>query len=296
MEPASEVIARLAACKTCGYHAGSPDASEPVALSALALLAADQQPRAVELLDWLIARQNADGSLGIDAHHATPGWPTGWAVVAWSAAQHGPAADPRYADAIRRAMSWVESVQGQILEHSAELGHDTVIRGWPWVDGTHAWAEPTAINLLALKHSGRSDHPRAREAVRLLHDRLLPSGGANYGNTVVFGQELRAHVQPTGLCLLALSGEVDPSGRTQKSLAFLSAAMNERTTTESLCYALVGLAAHHRTPVAASELLAASTARTLKRDPAAYKLALLALAAAGDKSPLMPRSREVVRR
>ena len=86
MEPASEVIARLAACKTCGYHAGSPDASEPVALSALALLAADQQPRAVELLDWLIARQNADGSLGIDAHHATPGWPTGWAVVAWSAA------------------------------------------------------------------------------------------------------------------------------------------------------------------------------------------------------------------
>ena len=69
--------------------------------------------------------------------------------------------------------------------------------------------------------------------------------------------------------------------------------MNERTTTESLCYALLGLAAHHRTPVEASELLTASTARTLKRDPAAYKLALLALAAASRKSALIPQSREV---
>jgi len=292
MEPASEVIARLAACQTFGYHADAPNASEPVALSALALLEADQQPRAVELLDWLLARQNSDGSLGIDADNATPGWPTGWAVVAWHAAQQGPVADVRYAQAIERAMTWVESIQGQILEHATELGHDTLIRGWPWVDGTHAWAEPTAMNLLALKHSGRDEHPRAREAVRLLHDRLLPSGGANYGNTVVFGQELRAHVQPTGLCLLALAGEADPSGRTQKSLAFLSAALNERTTTESLCYALLGLTAHHRTPVEATALLAASTERTLKRDPAAYKLALLALAAAGRKSPLIPQSRE----
>ena len=190
MEPASEVISRLAACQTFGYHANAPNASEPVALSALALLAADQQTRSVELLDWLLARQNADGSLGIDAHNATPGWPTGWAVVAWHAAQQSPAADPRYAQAIERAMTWVEAIQGQILEHSTELGHDTLIRGWPWVDGTHAWAEPTAMNLLALKHSGRdaaSTRPRSRATAARS---AAAQRRRNYGNTVVFGQEL----------------------------------------------------------------------------------------------------------
>jgi hypothetical protein len=63
MDLAGEVIARLAAGEAFGYHAHAPSASEPVALSALALLAADQQAQAVKLLDWLVARQNADGSV-----------------------------------------------------------------------------------------------------------------------------------------------------------------------------------------------------------------------------------------
>ena len=81
------------------------------------------------------------------------------------------------------------------------------------LEENRAWLEPTAMALLALKHTGHDAHVRAREAVDLLHDRLLPNGGSNYGNTFVFGQELRPHVQPTGLALLALTGERHPDDR-----------------------------------------------------------------------------------
>ena len=231
---------------TCGYHAGSRDATEPVALAALALVACGRESRALPLLDWLSERQGADGSLGVDAENATPGWPTGWAMIAWQAAQNCSLAQPRFAAALEHALAWIFRVQGEIIERVESAGHDTMIKGWPWVEGTHAWVEPTAINLLALKHTGHGSHRRAREAVRLLHDRMLPSGGCNYGNTVVFGQELRPHVQPTGLCLLALAGEDDASGRTDKSIDYLRRELSARTTTESLCYALLGLAAHEQ--------------------------------------------------
>src|SRR2546428_787916 len=79
----------------------------------------------------------------------------------------------------------------------------------------------TAMHVLALKAAGHRDHPRTREAVRLLIDRLLPGGGCNYGNTIVLGQELRPQLQPTGLAMLALAGETDPDGRVAMSLAYL---------------------------------------------------------------------------
>ena len=92
---------------------------------------------------------------------------------------------------------------------------------WPWVLGTHSWIEPTAFNVLALKAAGRGEHPRTREAVRLLVDRLLPTGGCNYGNTTVLGQQLRPHLAPTGLVLLSLAGEQINDSRIAKSLAYL---------------------------------------------------------------------------
>jgi hypothetical protein len=296
MSFSDDLISRLAAADSFGYHAGTPDSTEPVALSAMALLASDNAKRATPLLDWLLARQATDGSLGIDAVDDTPGWPTGWAIIAWQLAEATPASAVRYVQAKQRALNWLFQVQGQIIERVDLAGHDTLIKGWPWVEGTHAWAEPTAMNLLALKHTGHDSHPRAREAVRLLHDRLLRGGGCNYGNTIVFGQELRPQLEPTGVCLLALMGETDDDGRTAKAIEYVQRELSANTTTASLSYGLLGLAAQDAYPPAANDWLAAAAERTIARDPAPYKLALLTLASLGNASPLIPATHQAIAR
>ena len=119
----------------------------------------------------------------------------------------------------------------------------------------------------------------------MLVERLLSRGGCNYGNTVVLGQELRPHVQPTGLAMLALAGQADSDGRIARSLDFLSANLSVETTSASLSYGLIGLAAHDRFPANASKWLQAAYRRTIARDGAAYKLALLSLAARAPNVP-----------
>ena len=113
------------------------------------------------------------------------------------------------------------ATEGTLPDAVQLAGRKTMAHGWPWVAGTYSWVEPTAIGLLALKHTAYARHRRAREAALLLVNRLLESGGCNYGNTVVFGQTLRPHVQPSGLALLALADEDDPAGRIGRTLDYL---------------------------------------------------------------------------
>lgn len=289
MDWTNEALERLAASDVAGYHARSESASEPTALAALALLAHGRDAAARRTLDWLHDVQAEDGSVGIDALQQQPGWPTGWAVQAWQAAAQGSARTDRDAPAVERGVAWLLQIAGASIPRGAGLGHDTTLIGWPWVDGTHSWLEPTAINLLALKHAGQGDHPRAREATRLLADRLLEHGGCNYGNTVVFGQELRPHLQPTGVCLLALAGERDTDRRVGLSIDFLRRELSASIGTSSLCFGLMGLHAWGAAPAEAPQWLAAVAERTLKRDASSYRLALLALAALGNQCPLIPK-------
>src|SRR4029453_13207605 len=78
---------------------------------------------------------------------------------------------------------------------------------------------------LALKKWPALLRPRERsarigEAERLLLDRVCMTGGWNYGNSNVLGQELHAYVPTTALALLALQDRREhPS--VQKSLEFL---------------------------------------------------------------------------
>jgi hypothetical protein len=158
------------------------------------------------------------------------------------------------------------------------IGHNTLLRGWPWVDTTHSWVEPTSISVLALKAAGLGSGPRVREAVRLLVDRMLPRGGWNQGNPVILGNVLRPHVQPTGLALAALYGERFGRKAIAHSLDYLSRAVSPRTATASLCYALLGAAAHGWTSPRADRYLTAAAERTLQGDGSPYKLALIGLA------------------
>jgi hypothetical protein len=157
------------------------------------------------------------------------------------------------------------------------------------VDGTHSWLEPTAWALLALRSAGMVNHARAHEAAQLLLDRTLSSGGCNYGNTVVLGQALRPHVEPTGLAMLALAGLGITDSRIDRSLDYLATELRPRQGTASLCFATMGLAAHNKLPIGWERHLQAATRRTLARDRSPHKLALLALAAAGSDCPLIQR-------
>lgn len=277
MDWTERVLSHLAAATRWGYHHDGPSASEPAALAAMALAAHGRASDAQRPLAWLIGLQSREGCVGVTADQATPGWPTCLAVLAWKQAADNGAT--QYAPNIRRAIEWILSIHGEVQPPTDQLGHDGTIVGWPWVIGTHSWVEPTALALLALRAVGLEDHPRARDAERLLIDRLLPTGGANYGNTLVLGQMLRAHLQSTGLCLTALSGTQSQDPRIEYSLAYLRRELDASTSTASLCYALIGLTAHGECDPAAHDWLAAAADRTLTRDPAPHKLALLLLAA-----------------
>ncbi|HTU25996.1 MAG TPA: hypothetical protein VMF30_11395 [Pirellulales bacterium] len=285
MDSSETIVAWLTGQTAWAYHGDSPMASEPAALTALALMAHRQSGSSA--LDWLTDLQGADGSVGVMLGQPTPAWTTAQAVLAWALAdRHAGNKSLRYFASAARGTDWLLGARGEPLERIETTGHDSTLIGWPWVEGTHSWIEPTAWSVLALKAIGMSQHARTREAVRLLVDRLLPDGGCNFGNTFVLGQQLLPHLQASGVCLLALAGERIDDPRIGRTCDYVERQLNRRTATASLCFGLLGLAAHERRFAMAGPLLAAAGERMLVRDRSAYKLSLVALAARAEDRPL----------
>jgi hypothetical protein len=298
-----------------GYAAGTAPAAEPTAIAALALAANARIADAKKAADALIALQQPNGAVSVRAGENSPGWPTSLAVAAWCAVGNAlrgvppssrgvvnalrgvPPADtttstPEFADHIARGIAWLLANRGQGMPRAAEFGHNSELVGWAFAEHTHSWVEPTSFAVLALKAAGKADDPATREGIAVLIDRQLPGGGLNYGNTTVLGQRLRAHMQPTGIALLALAGETDSSNRLAKTIAWLARSIGPETTPQSLAWASLGLKAHGEAPPAADEWLAAAAERVVtlrvpssgdgtRSVPTTFKLALLALAAQG---------------
>jgi hypothetical protein len=272
------LLADLSDSANWSYQPDGAAAAEPMALAALALAAHDRPEAAARACHRLAALQADDGGVPAAAQ-PSPCWPTGWAVLAWSKTD-SVMGSGKYREPIARAIDCILSLHGRTMESLPDMGHNPRLDGWPWVAGTHPWSEPTAINLLALKATGRAEHPRAREAAAMLLDRLLPDGGSNYGNTTVLGQVLRPHLEPTGLVVAALAGEAVASGRLARSLNWLEQAVGKAQGAASLAYALVGLAAHERRPKNADAWLAAAAQQTSSWQKSPLRKALIALAAA----------------
>lgn len=276
------VLTTLSGAKAWSYLPDGHSAAEPSAITALALIAHGREAASRGPLDWLLAQQAPDGRVGSVAGDPHPAWPTAWAVLAWQtavAAASTSSPGTGYEGAAQRGIAWLLQARGTAMEKSPDIGHDPTLIGWPWVLSTHSWVEPTALAVLALKAAGQGRSPRCIEGMRLLHDRLLPDGGSNYGNTEVLGQLLRPHIEPTGLSMWALAGQPDADGRVRRSLDYLRRELPNMEAAASLSYGLLGLAAHGIQLPQADSLLAAAAGRTVRRGSPGYRLALLALAA-----------------
>ncbi len=280
-----ELFARLMRQPLGGYGDEKSPASEPTALAAMALATVGELAAAEKGMDFLASIQAEDGSVGIRAKEPNPAWPTSLAILAW---RSHPNFEARYGDRIIAAVEWTLQAEGLPIakENALALGHDTTLIGWSWEANTHSWIEPTILHILSLKSVGFGQHRRVREGIKLLIDRILPGGGCNYGNTVVLGQTLRPHLQPSGMLLLALAGEDDPSGRNEKSIQFVTQALDSSTTTASLNWSLLGLAAVGKTPDDADQWMEQAYLR-LHRTQSIYRLALLANATQGAESPFV---------
>lgn len=268
-----DLLDQLEAEVPCGYFARGEAASEPTALAGLALAGNGRNEAARRAADWLVERQQANGAIGVTAAHDSPSWPTALAMLLWKAV-----GDEQFARAIAAANNWALAEKGKTHEQREFVGHDSMLVGWSWAAHTHSWLEPTAMFVLALKTVGEREHPRTREAVRLLVDRLLPSGGCNYGNSIVLGQELLPHVQPTGIVMMALADEQIDDPRIGRSLEYLAANLNADTATASLCYGILGLKAHDQSPAENLKWLESAHKRTIMHGASPYKFALVSLA------------------
>lgn len=283
MSLSTNCIERLRNIARCGYSADSVWAAEPTAFACLALAAHGENTAALRLARQLADAQQANGSVTANGETDSPAWTTSLAILAWLACDG-------FQDNIDRGVEWALATHGKPAPKKTQIGHDPTILGWSWAAETHAWMEPTCMFVIALKVAGLSDHSRTREGIRLVTDRLLPTGGSNFGSTLVLGQPTLPQVQSTGLAMLALAGEVNSDPRVENSLRYLAENLKPTTTTASLSYGLFGLTAHNRPPPHAEALLAGALEREIKQGPSAYKLALLALASIQDTSWLPTRT------
>lgn len=269
-----------------GYRPGAKPFVEPTALVSLALLAsasgsmrASVSNIATQAAEWLTRCQAPNGAVGLSDELPNPHWPTPYAVLLWSAVGG-------FDHEVRKALDWLLRAQGKPYKRGADspVGHDTTLVGWPWVEETHSWVEPTALAVIALRCASAADHDRTRQGIQLLCDRAIATGGWNYGNSMVFGKALRPRPGPTGLALVALAGFPAGAAAAAAASRYLEGCLPQVHAEQSLGLGLLGLAAWGRTIAGASDLLASGYRQSISRSGHTWLVAYLLLAAAADRA------------
>ncbi len=289
-----------------GYTSLGPVHTEP---TCLALMALEHDPerfkqtsaRACELLcSW----QGADGAWRLGDADDGAVWPTALALFTIQRTQHlkseaqsGSASDSRMR-AFKLGLAWLLNLQGRKVQiddfaaYRRDFEIDPTLTGWPWVQGTSAWVEPTAWACLALRHGGYADHPRVEEGLRFLLDRAMDDGGVNAGNRRVFGRATQPVPAVTALLLLAFAGCPDHP-RLEAARQYLYCAFPNIDDLETLCWIRLALHSTLGTPGWALEQLASQIREAYARrqncqlfSPSPVREALTALAlSAEDANP-----------
>lgn len=194
--------------------------------------------------------QMPDGRVPLQINQPQTCWPTSLAIMAW----HN---EKKFEGNQNKAVHFMQNFSGLHWEKNDDsvTGHDTKIKGWPWIENTHSWVEPTSIAIIALEIAGKKSHPRIEEAKRMLLDRQLNSGGWNYGNTTVFDRQLRPMPESTGMALSALHKKVERK-TVQKSLNYLKNNIKNLKTPFSLGWGLLGLGTWGISPADKPNLIA----------------------------------------
>jgi hypothetical protein len=263
-----------------GYYPGKRARIEPTCWALMALQGGAEDPTrwadvAAPHLRMLAQCQTAAGTLS-----DTGGATTNLAFDGLAAATLPHVAGPAGAALTLPLLRAIIAAKG-IKADQADARQDNSLQAWPWYPDTFSWVEPTAWCLLALKKFDGSRSPDARaridEAERMLENRCCDGGGWNYGNASVIGQDLRPHVPPTALALIALQDRADRPF-VQRSLARLEEL--RLTEDSSLALGLTVLALHLQgrpTADVRSRLAAIAGDAVDRGDVHAIAVALLAL-------------------
>lgn len=222
---------------------GAKFRADATAWSILALSGLTNQKKIVEnACRQLATIQLDDGRVPISDHVLTAYWPTALAIFSWQRVG-------AFESESKRAINFLLHSSGLHSQNKTgdPSGHDTSLKGWPWVENTHSWIEPSSMSILALRAYGLTNHDRVREAIVMVLDRQLPSGGWNMGNTVVFGKELLPVPETTGQALSAL-GSLENEETIKNSLCYLNKAIHNLRTPLSLSWAIFGLTAWNQRP------------------------------------------------
>jgi len=187
--------------------------------------------------EYLTQFQSLDGRISLSKENDNITWITPISLLAWGGHED-------FLTHRTKAEKFLLSVSGEhFVQKGNALGFDTSIRGWPWILSTHSWVDSTAYAILALrsiKALVTPLHPRIDEAVNMLMDRQLESGGWNYGNTSLFGVELRPTMESTALAMTALNNLVE-SKKLKLSYNYLIDQIQSNSSMLSLSWAVIAL-------------------------------------------------------
>lgn len=252
----------------------------PVATSwaILACLACGNKTEAIKIARmYLSTLQREDGRICLDENYTAAFWPTALAILAWQGATD-------YKNQYNQAIQFLLKTTGIHYKKKADspLGHDTSIQGWPWIEKTHSWIEPTALSILALKIAGYKEHARVKEGIRMIMDRQLDRGGWNYGNITIFGKELFPIPDSTAIAISALVGSVSRAD-IDKSIYYLKSQIDKIKAPFSLGWGILGLSAWNERPANIEEKITESLA--LQKKYGAFQTPLLSLLLIACKAP-----------
>jgi hypothetical protein len=141
----------------------------------------------------------------------------------------------------------LHGVKGKAFADSWISRQDNSLQGWSWIADSFSWVEPTAWCLIATKkwtgNDVHRDRARILEAERLLLDRAMLTGGWNYGNSNMLGQELVAYVPTTVVTLMAMQDRrSEPS--VERGLAYLVKHATTERSASALALAVLALQAY----------------------------------------------------
>jgi len=183
------------------YFSRGESAVEPTATAVAALAGHGGDPAAIQRgLAFILGLQAENGSVRPQPSQALESALGVHAMIVVAALHNDRKPAERMADHIL-------AYKPETAPKSSKIADNPNLIGFTWLPGSYSWIEPTAYCLILLRRLGRADHPRVKEARRMVFDRRVPGGGWNYGNSIVLGKGLEPSEMPTALALLALSDD-----------------------------------------------------------------------------------------